>query len=248
MKRFVLVLCSWFVVLLSNAQTDTLRALCIGNSFTYFYNSHDRLVELAKSEGHTLIMTASYVGGYTFNRHLHDLKTISAIENALYVGAYDVVFLQDQSQAFARYAENPDQYRLQLNDTRELVDRVRMHSPKALIWLEQTWAYPAGNCGGFGDMEKFDVLLRLGAERLSQETDTKVSPIGEAFAIVRADRPDLNLYEPDKKHQSLLGTYLKSCVNYLLIYGRPFGPHADNCTIDPETAAYLRSIAEKVVF
>lgn len=228
-------------------QHDTLQVLCIGNSFTYFYDSHERLAEIADSEGHPLKVTAAYVGGYTFHRHLHDLKSINAIERALYVGAYDCVFLQDQSQAFARYGENPKQYRLQEQDTRELVERVRMYSPKARIWLEQTWAYPAGNCGGFDTMESFDRYSAIGAKRLARQNRTAVSPIANAFAIVRSERPDIDLYEPDRKHQSLMGTYLKSCVNYLLIFGGSYSANTANCGIEAEKAQYLRSVAERVV-
>lgn len=248
MKKLAL----YFLLLLLPAsvwaqQPDTLRVLCIGNSFTYFYDSHVRLTEIAASEGHTILMTAAYVGGYTFYRHMHDVKSIKAIEEALYVGAYDCAFLQDQSQAFARYGENPKQYRLQERDTRELVQRVRMYSPKARIWLEQTWSYPAGNCGGFGTMEQFDACSAIGAKRLAKQNKTAVSPIAEAFAIVRQEREDIDLYEPDRKHQSLAGTYLKSCVNYLLIFGQPFSENTADCQLNHDTALYLRSVAMRVV-
>lgn len=235
------------VSVIASAQPDTLRVLCVGNSFTYFYNSHEKLVAIAASEGHHLNVTAAYVGGYTFNRHLHDLKTLQAIEQAIYAGAYDVVYLQDQSQSFARYAQNPKQYQLICKDTKELVDRVRTYSPKARIWLEQTWAYSGLNYGDFGSYEAFDSYLCKGTKLLAKATHTSVSPIGKAFAVVRSERPDLNLYEPDEKHQSLMGTYLKSCVNYLLIYGIPFSAETDCCGVDSEAARYLQKVAERIV-
>ena len=246
MKR-ILTLVLLTYALLSASANDTIRVLCLGNSFTYFYDSHEKLVAIAASQNHTILMKATYVGGYTFNRHLHDLKSIQSIEDALYVGPYDCVFLQEQSQAFARYGANPRQYKLEKQDTQELVARVREHSPKARIWLEQTWSYSGGNYGSFGSFEQFDKMLKKGTAALAKSTKTQVSPIGEAFIRVRAERPDINLYEPDCKHQSAAGTYLKSCINYLLIYRTPFVGEVDNGTLDPAIAAYLRQVAEQII-
>ena len=77
--------------------------------------------------------------------------------------------------------------------------------------------------------------------------DAVVSPISEAFRIVRDERHDINLYHTDKHHQSVYGSYLKSCVNYLVLYGKPFGNSPADCNLDPQVTAYLRSVAERVV-
>ena len=77
--------------------------------------------------------------------------------------------------------------------------------------------------------------------------DAVVSPISEAFRIVRDERHDINLYHTDKHHQSVYGSYLKSCVNYLVLYGKPFGSSPADCNLDPQVTAYLRSVAERVV-
>lgn len=67
--------------------------------------------------------------------------------------------------------------------------------------------------------------------------------------VVKADgsRPDINLFAADNKHQNLLGSYLKSCVNYLTIFGEPFGDKPADCGIDHGVAEYLRTVAERVV-
>lgn len=243
MKKLFLLLALSVAMLAQAQMQDTLRVLCIGNSFTFFSDSHLKLVEIAGSQGHYIDMTAAYVGGYTFNRHLRDDQSIRAFERT----GYDCVFLQDQSQMHARFATDSKRWNLVLEDTKELTERIRMYSPKAHIWLECTWAYSAFNCGGYGTMENFDRLLQNGAKAIAKKCDVDVSPIGKAFAIARAERPDINLYFPDEKHQSDYGTYLKSCVNYLLIYGQPFTANASDCGMNPEWCSYLRKVAEKVV-
>lgn len=225
------------------AQEKTTRVICIGNSFTYFYDSNIRLEEIAASQGHSLKTKACIVGGYTFIRHLKNDDTMGTIV----YNQYDYAFLQDQSQTPAVYARDPRAGRLIARDAAELAERVKCYSPDIKIYLEHTWAYPSGDCGGFGTMENFDKLLRDGAKKIAKKAHTDVSPIGEAFAIARAERPDIVLLDPDFKHQSALGTYLKSCVNYLLIYKEPFHGEVANCGNDAATCAYLRSVAERVV-
>lgn len=222
---------------------EPLKVLCIGNSFTYVSDTHLKMKEIAESQGHKMDVNAVYVGGYTFNRHLHDLKTLQAIEG----GKYNCVFLQDQSQMPARYAQDPIRWRLAASDAQELAERVRMFSPDARVWLEQTWSYAKDNFGGFGSWESFDHFQAKGAKLISQFIHTDVSPIADAFVICRKERPDISLYNEDQHHQSDYGAYLKSCVNYLLIYGEKFTPAASSCGLNADYCKYLRSVAERVV-
>ncbi len=246
MRTLLTLLCLTFGLLQARAQmADTLNVLCVGNSFTFYSNSHQMLVQIAGSQGHHIQMTAVYEGGYTFNRHLHDLKSIIAIERMS--NPYHCVFLQDQSQMHARYASDTARWELARRDTRDLADRIRMYSPQARIWLESTWSYVQGNCGGFGTLERFDQLLTQGSALIAQYADTQVSPIGSAFAIARQERPDINLYEADQKHQSAYGSYLKSCVNYLLIYRTPFVQPVHCCDLDADACRYLQQVATRVV-
>jgi hypothetical protein len=126
--------------------------------------------------------------------------------------------------------------------------KVRTLSPECKAVVENTWAYWKNDFGSFKSLDDFDKNGKKGAKILAKAVgNAEVSPIGQAFRIVRAERPDINLYHTDKHHQSVLGSYLKSCVNYLVLYGEPFGASASDCLLDPETAAYLRSVAERVV-
>lgn len=241
-KKLIIVSALMFS-LFAGAQENTKRVLCIGNSFTFYHDSNIRLEEIAASQGHQLKTKACVVGGYTFQRHLKSDDTMGTI----CYNHFDVAFIQDQSQTPAVYARNPKKGRLIARDAKELAERIRCYSPGVDIWLEDTWSYTSGNCGGFGTLEQFDAMLRKGARKIARKAHTKVSHIGEAFEIVRAERPDINLYDDDQKHQSALGTYLKSCINYLNIYKEPFHGDVTTCGYDAEKCAFLRSVAERVV-
>lgn len=241
MKKFVLAL--FLLVSAACGAQEVKQVLCVGNSFTFFHDSYKRLAELAESQGHQLKVNAQFVGGYTFLRHINRDETMSAIT----YNRFDYVFLQDQSQTPALLGQSPKRCKLLAEDAKELADRVRCYSPDATIWIEQTWSYSAGNYGGFGSHEEFDRCLEKGTKLMAKKAKTQVSPIGKAFRICRTERPDINLYDPDEKHQSALGTYLKSCVNYLLIFKEPFTDSATDCGYDSEKCAYLRKLAERVV-
>lgn len=215
--------------------------LCLGNSFTYYHDSDVMLQDIAASQGVRMQIGKFLKGGQTFGQHLK----LTESQKAINVGNYDFALLQDQSV-------NPAKLMLEdkkevLDDFLELKGRIVRKSPDCRVILEHTWSYPGKQAGGIGTQELLDKNLRKGARKMAKKGHCWYSPIGEAFNIVYKDRPDIRLLGPDDKHQSPEGSYLKSCVNYLVITGKRFsGPVADG-GISPETATYLRSVAEKTV-
>lgn len=222
---------------------DTLRVLCIGNSFTYVDSADAKLRDIAASQGHVILLNSQTQGGYTFQRHLRRDETLSAIV----YHRFDKVFLQDQSQTPAMYGADPRRCHYIADDAVELAERIRMYSPEAEIIMEETWSYGFDNAGGFGSMEEFDRLLKKGSAKMARRMKATMSPIGEAFRLCRETYPDINLYAADDKHQSAYGSYLKAAVNYLLLYGGDFSENTDCCSLNEDWCRKLREIATKVV-
>ena len=128
-----------------------------------------------------------------------------------------------------------------------LADKIRAKSASCKVILEQTWTFSASSYGGFTDFATFENYNAKGARAMAKAAGTWISPIGEAFRIVREGSSGINLYHTDNKHQSVYGAYLKACVNYLVLYGEAFGSSPADCGIEASKAAYLRSVAEQVV-
>ena len=82
---------------------------------------------------------------------------------------------------------------------------------------------------------------------MARKARTGLSPIGDAFNLAMEIWPEGKLLGPDNHHQSLEGAYLKACVNYLLITGKPFSGSPACCGVNPEVAAFLRAVAQRVV-
>ena len=219
------------------------KVLLIGNSFTYFYGEPLMLQEIAFSQGLLLDINSSLKGGQTFRNHTGLQMSLRSTSKEV----YDYAFLQGQSQEPAQYASDLVAGRDVKLAFCELCDHIRAVSPDCKIYVEQTWAYTAADCGGFGSPERFDALLADGASKLALAGHAGVNPVGPAFAAVRADGAPVDLFFPDSKHQNLAGSYLKACVCYLTISGKPFHGAVPSCGLPEEDAAYLRSIAEKTV-
>lgn len=223
---------------------DTTKVLCIGNSFTYCHSCPLMLKELAWGEGHYLDMSASLKGGWNMEKHL----VLATTHDAVRAGGYDVVILQDQSQGPARVGYDRKANVSQVESMVKMADMARSTSPGCRIVIECTWAYPGKDNGGFESIEHFYNYAGKGAKIMAKAVgNAEVSPIRDAFRIAALERPDIMLFSTDAFHQSEYGSYLKSCVNYLLIFGEPFGNSPADCGLDPSKTVSLRRIAERVV-
>lgn len=228
----------------TEAPKDTLKVLAIGNSFTYYRGSAVMLKELAWHEGHCMDISAALKGGWTMSKHL-SLPTTNDLVAEI---DYDYMILQDQSLVPAKVGRDPKGMHHQIKAMEAMATKVRTNSPACKAVVECTWAYWKNDFGGFKSLDDFDRNGRKGAKILAKAVENaQVSPISDAFRIVREERSDINLYSKDKHHQSVYGSYLKSCVNYLTIYRQPFGDSPADCNLSPEKTAYLRSVAERVV-
>lgn len=225
------------------AQNDTTKVLLIGNSFTYGNNSWDMLEQIAKSNGKLISIEHSCQPGYAFADHLGCQATTDAILK----GGYDFAILQDQSQTPAKYAKDPIGNSKFRSNFITLTNRIFGWSPAVKIIVECSWAYPAEYWGGFGSESEFNYFLQNGTRLYSEVVLGKVSPVGRAFSDIRATRPEIELLDSDGQHPSLAGTYLKCCVNYLVLFGGNFDIFTENCGLDPMVAKNLRAAALKAV-
>ena len=221
---------------------DTKKVAIFGNSFTHYFATAYMLKELARSQGHGLDVRINVKGAQYLRNHLELERSIDVTNE----GGYDFALLQDQSTQHSTYADKADP--AILSETEALSARLRAKSPSATIILENTWAYPKTDWQGYGSAEAFEGKLLTGAKAVAaaDKNIDCVSPIGVAFNKAWAEGLT-DLWYSDDKHPNRNGSYLKACVNYLVIFGTPFDDRAANCDVEPATAARLRSIAEATV-
>lgn len=235
-------------------QRDTLRMLFLGNSYTYYYNYPIIFKEIAWREGHYADCNIFISGGYTMKAHLDNPHSCEKVD----MGGYDYVMLQDQSVLPMLNGTADDASSAEYLG--QMVERVKKSSPKAKVFVEITWGRRFGN-NNLGQYAKYaekypelfanyDAMQCRLIETITaeaQQCGIGLHPLGYAWQIVMHERPDISLYYTDNHHQSYAGSYLSAAVAYLVIYGEKFGSNPANCKLDATTAAYLRSVAERVV-
>lgn len=224
------------------ALKDVKKVAILGNSFTHYFASAFLLKELARSQGHELDIRVHAKGSQYFSNHLELERSRDVWSET----GYDFVIMQEQSTRYSDYTKNPQTSILA--DCKALSAKFRNGSPSARIILENTWAFPKTNWNNYGSSAAFQAQLLEGTKAIAEADDNVdwVSPIGAAFDKAYAEGIT-DLFFTDSKHPSRNGAYLKSCVNYLVIFGERFDDKASAGGCDPTVAARLRSIAEETV-
>lgn len=233
-------------ILGDKAPSDTMRVLCIGNSNTYYNNAPSLLKEIAWSQGYYFDIEMATKGGQTFGQHLALHRTMYLVRK----GGYDAAILQNSTLPMVQVALFPEQNVQSIADCVALADSIRRYSPNARVFLERGFPYSAHNFLEADGWEGMNKAMDETVIIMSKASGTEISPIGQASEMARTQRPDLVLYQSDNAHPTLLLSYIKSCVNYLMLVcpdNPTFSGDVANCGIEPELASYLRSLAVKAV-
>ena len=115
---------------------------------------------------------------------------------------------------------------------------------------------PQKNRAGQRTYRRRDVEMALRIKQLlydeqytiaGNDNNALVIPAGLAFARAIAKRPDLEFYQPDKRHPSLIGTYLAACTVYAAVYKKSPVGNTYNAGIDSAIATFLQNTAQETV-
>jgi hypothetical protein len=222
--------------------------LYIGNSFFYYNNSlHNYVGRLARAAEpkKALRSVSATISGSGFDWH-----DVGSHFRPNAVGAYsfdannnivfnkldklfDVVVMMDCSQCpihpqlksvFAEYAKKHS-------------DTVRKHGAKPVFFM--SWAY--------ADAPEMTAQLAEAYTRAGNDNDALVIPAGLAFARALAQRPELNLYAPDKRHPSPAGTYLAAATVYASLFKESPAGNKYTGGLDEGTAKFLQAVAWETV-
>lgn len=250
MKKNHLFLCfalTLFFPFLCMAQSDTLRVLWVGNSYTYFHDLPKIVEQLAAEQGQPLVVNPVLKGGERFKGHL----TNPRLHELLGQGGWDFVVLQEQSTLPAgptqKVAEEVYPY------ARTLDSLAHAASPDVKVVYYMTWGHRNGSIYDmWGDYPMYKsyagMQMRLTTSyiEMAYATGALCAPVGIAWSAVRSERPDIDLYEPDNFHPSLAGSWLAANALTATMLGRTFEP-VTLPALDTADARYLSLMAMKAV-
>jgi hypothetical protein len=119
--------------------------------------------------------------------------------------------------------------------------------------LFETWARELGsddyvNAWSGGDPAAMTAKLRAEYDKVAMQSGADVAPVGDAFQVAIAKHPEIELYDPDKRHPSVAGTYLAASVFFATITSASPVGIADHPTeITDAEASALQSVADETV-
>lgn len=217
MSRLLFLFAFGFVQLVANGQSnsDSLKVFFVGNSYTYFNNLPELVEGISESLDGPVVTSGVHTHpGINLRTHLDDghlQKLFSSSNNES--ADWDVVVLQDNSW-LGTHDANPETGKL--SDPEVFHDAVRelhtmLGSFGASGMLYMTWAKY--------DFPDQTPKLASAYNEIGSELGLGVAPVGLAWATVREERPDIDLFIPDGSHPSALGSYLTASVLYAQITG-----------------------------
>lgn len=162
------------------------------------------------------------VGGYSFDRNN---KVVFNKLDSL----FDVAIMMDCSQC----PIHPQLSTVFRDYAKKHSDTVRKHGAKPVFFM--SWAY--------ADAPEMTAQLAEAYTKAANDNNVFVIPAGLAFARAINRRPDLNLYLADKRHPSLMGTYLAACTVYASLFKKSPMGLSYTAGLDPATATFLQTAA-----
>jgi hypothetical protein len=254
----ILALVLWLAGSAAQAQTKPTRAdvgvetpnsfLWVGNSFFYYNNSmHNHVGNLAraadpKSQYRAVSVTISGSG-----IDWHDMESYfrpNGIGRYSFGGDNEIVFNKVGKQFDAVIVMDCSQCPIhpQLKSTfyeyaKKQSAIIVAHGARPIFFM--SWAYK--------DRPEMTAQLSEAYTIAGNANDALVIPAGLAFAKAIEKRPDLEFYQLDKRHPTLLGTYLAACTVYAATTKKsPIG-NTYTAGIDPALANFLQTTAWETI-
>lgn len=227
---------------------DTKNVLFIGNSYTGYNNLAGMVSTCATSAGDAITFDTHTPGGTTFLQH----STNATVEQKISADNWDFVVLQEQSQrpSFpdAQVANQVYPYATKLDSM------IKHHNPCAETVFYMTWGRKNGdasNCPTWPPVCTYagmDSLLHLRYKIMAETNDAIVAQVGAVWNYIRQNHPEIELYNLDESHPSLIGSYVAACCFYTTIFRKNPQLITWNSTLDSQMAFDIKEAVRIVVF
>ena len=166
------------------------------------------------------------VGSYSFDakNNIVETKRAKMWDAAIVMDCSQCPIHPTLSKVFTAYAKSNS-------------ETIRRHGAEPVFFM--SWAY--------ADKPEMTAQLAEAYTVAGNANQAMVIPAGLAFAAALKARPGLELYMPDNRHPTVMGSYLGAATVYASLYRRSPEENSYTAGIDPETARFLRVTAWKTV-
>ena len=184
---------------LKSVESDSIKILFIGNSYTYYNSSPELLKALVNEKFPNKLIEVQLIsqGGMTLKRHWEEGRAMEAIES----NDWDYVVLQEQSKLGMGLIIDNDFYFGQTDNfyeyARKFDAEIKNSGAKTAFFM--TWSIK--------QRPEEQEILTHAYSSIAKELDAKLIPVGLVWDKVR-DKGQFNLYDMDGSHPSAHGSYL----------------------------------------
>ncbi|MBN3760563.1 SGNH/GDSL hydrolase family protein [Burkholderia sp. Ac-20365] len=177
-------------------MSSEFRILFVGNSYTTRNDMPKMLARLLQASIPGMQVEADVLafGGASLAAHWNR----GEVQKRLAAQKWNAVVLQDQSTRPLRALKSMQEY------ARRFVDEIQISGAKPYLYM--TWARK-------NDPES-QAKFVTAFQGLAKVTGAKVIPVGLAWDQFRRLRPEIDLYEADGSHPSVIGSYLAACTHF----------------------------------
>ena len=227
----------------------TIKVLFVGNSFTKYNNLHKIFKGIAKANGYKIKAKRVAFGGYKLRKYASSKTKAGKKFRKALKKKYDYVVIQGHSEEFIT-TYNKHSYK----SVSEIIDMVRNSGAEPILYM--TWTQTTGitynERGEEISMTREEMTQQVADiyNRLGNEFDVKVAPVGlNVLRCVNA-YPEVKLIRSDKKHPKYAGSYLAACTIYQTIFDRSvlgtayYNTEEKKVGIGKEKAEKLQMIAD----
>jgi hypothetical protein len=216
------------------------KILFLGNSYIYVNELPMVLSNLALSGGYDLHAEHITRGGARLEEFIcEENELCSSFNQKLKENNWDFVVLQEQSQIPAIPEERQSEM---YPSIRLLNNKIKSSGAETILFM--TWGRHFGDPeNGYKDFESMQEALKEGYTNIGDEISSLVVPAGIAWLKGKQREKDIELWDEDGSHPSIMGTYLTACVFYAsLLKQSPVGL-SYTAGLPKERAEFLQEIA-----
>jgi hypothetical protein len=180
------------------------RVLFIGNSYTSVNDLPAVFSRVAAARRHVVYTEMIAPGGVRLADHAASAEVLERIRS----GRWNYVVLQEQSQIPSTEQSQTGQM---FPAARALVSEIRRAGARPVFYA--TWARRGGwPENGMPDYASMQAQITQAYRAIGEELHALVAPVGDAWSMVAAERPDIPLWQGDDSHPTEQGTFLAANV------------------------------------
>ena len=198
------------------SETEPIKILFIGNSYTQMNEMPSLLQKMANKSGEKAIIERSTQSGASFKDHSERTEMYEAIKSR----KWDYIVLQGYSRELSYSPNHIDSATVPYLN--KIIDSISTNNSCTAVLFFMTWGYE----GGYLDRKEVNTYEKMadsiarGYRYLSSLYNIAVVPVGMVWKSVK-EISEIDLYAPDGAHPNVKGSYLAACTFYNVLFNEP---------------------------